>query len=176
MCRLLPPQGQAEPQATTPRGRAARVSARSVPRQTRRSTTERDCAVTSPSPVIVALASPSVPVMDRKSCPAVPRVTTSLGCPPTVFTTWRPVESMIAASPDGSPATIRVDKRIVSASNSPVIFAEPAWSICVVTFANAATFAHSSSEAVIFGAVTAPSASWTAPTEPGTRTLPATSM
>ena len=83
---------------------------------------------------------------------------------------------MIAASPDGSPATIRVDKRIVSASNSPVIRACPAWSICVVTLAKVPTLAHSSSEAVILGAVTAPSASWTAPTEPGTRTFPATSM
>ena len=175
MCRLLPLHGQAEPQAITPRGRAARVSARSVPRQTRRSATERDCADTSPSPVIVALARPSVPVIDRKSCPAVPRVTTSLGCPPTAFTTWSPVESMIAASPDGSPATIRVDRRIVSASNSPVIFACPAWSIAVVTFANTPIFAHSSSEATTLLALTAPSAISTLPTLPGTRTRPATS-
>ena len=65
---------------------------------------------------------------------------------------------------------------MVSASSSPVIFACPAWSICVVTLAKIATFAHSSSLAVILGAVTAPSPNWTAPTLPGTRTFPATSM
>ena len=80
---------------------------------------------------------------------------------------------MIAASPEGSPATIRVESRMVSASSSPVIRACPAWSICVVTLAKVPTLAHSSSLAVILGAVTAPSPSWTLPTEPGTRTRPA---
>ena len=125
--------------------------------------------------MMVALASPSVPVMERKSCPAVPSVTTSVGWLPTAFTTCRPVWSRIAASPEGSPATIRVDRRMVSASSSPVIRACPAWSICVVTLANTPTFAHSSSEAVTLLALTAPSAISTLPTLPGTRTRPATS-
>ena len=64
---------------------------------------------------------------------------------------------------------------MVSAKSSPVIFAEPAWSICVVTFANVPTLAHSSSEAVTLLALTAPSAISTLPTLPGTRTRPATS-
>ena len=157
--RLLPGHGHTDPWATTPRGMAARVSARSVPRQVSRSATDRDWVDTTPSPVIVALAKPSVPVIDRKSAPAVPSVTTSVGWFLTAFTTWSPVESIIAASPDGSPATIRVDRRIVSARSSPVIFACPASSMAVVTFAKVASFAHSSSPATTFDAVTAPSAS-----------------